>query len=345
MKHSAEIQTVLLISFLFLNIFSNIVVAPYVTPCSAISELEPKRGIADAVAPMNYGGCYKIFSDIAKEGEWARVIIQDRYGEHLDTSVIDIGEVKSFSNFGIDVAVTGVIVSGNGSVIGTSLAVDAVGKLTIDKTLPPTNKTTCYGNMDCPRGMECLIPLCGPYGCGNNTSWICGDVGCLDEGVGIPGGDLSIEQLYHSPMKCCTGLKAITKPGFFDENCDEVPLGQDMSSHVCSDCGNGVCEEWEEECTCPEDCYHGKIYKPTTPLEIDCESGCLVEEKCLSIGIRKDGKYCSLTEEMVNQKIGNESCDNNFECLTNACLSGKCVEESFIDKIIKFFLSLFSWWE
>jgi hypothetical protein len=53
---------------------------------------------------------------------------------------------------------------------------------------------------------------------------------------------------------CCPGLRAIPSgsgpptPGG-QWNCT---IGRD--SRVCSRCGNGVCEDWERPCGCPEDC-------------------------------------------------------------------------------------------
>ncbi len=60
--------------------------------------------------------------------------------------------------------------------------------------------------------------------------------------------------------KCCWGLEEIeyhTGPDA-DGNCGLPLMGR--SSGICSNCGNGVCEEWENKCNCPEDC------DPDSPL-------------------------------------------------------------------------------
>lgn len=54
-----------------------------------------------------------------------------------------------------------------------------------------------------------------------------------------------------SPDTCCEGLK-----GFWsndNDDCNSPSLG---GLQVCSDCGNGTCEQknWENKCNCPQDC-------------------------------------------------------------------------------------------
>lgn len=54
------------------------------------------------------------------------------------------------------------------------------------------------------------------------------------------------------PRKCCAGLTGIfTKSPGKDGTC---PTGIPYGGGICSDCGNGNCEKWENKCNCPEDC-------------------------------------------------------------------------------------------
>ena len=59
--------------------------------------------------------------------------------------------------------------------------------------------------------------------------------------------------------ECCWGLQRITLCVYYnpdDQNANEegcVGSGFPCGS-VCSDCGNGVCERWEDQCTCAKDC-------------------------------------------------------------------------------------------
>jgi len=87
------------------------------------------------------------------------------------------------------------------------------------------------------------------------------------------------------------------------------------------------------------------------PIEIPVEeipegnvfcSGCVLEGKCYPFGYRIKEDYCSgSTESFENQKIGDASCDNNFECESNLCVSGKCLSQSIIQKIINWFKNIF----
>ncbi len=75
---------------------------------------------------------------------------------------------------------------------------------------------------------------------------------CIKEGLS----DVeAISPEYNEQMtsECCQGLIKIAGgqyPKSYDENCIVMP-GVPV---ICSDCGNGDCEEWENKCNCPKDC-------------------------------------------------------------------------------------------
>jgi hypothetical protein len=108
------------------------------------------------------------------------------------------------------------------------------------------------------------------------------------------------------------------------------------------ECGIGGCV--------PEPGCKNKIKKcggkcPPCPGEDDEEifypcSGCELEDKCYPFGYRKEARYCSDNYEFVNQ-IEEGKCDNSFECESNVCISGECVEEGLMRRIIVWFKKLF----
>ena len=50
--------------------------------------------------------------------------------------------------------------------------------------------------------------------------------------------------------KCCEGLTKIYISDLDSNgNCENI-----MDISLCSNCGNNVCESWENKCNCPEDC-------------------------------------------------------------------------------------------
>ena len=76
--------------------------------------------------------------------------------------------------------------------------------------------------------------------------------------------------------------------------------------------------------------------------EISCDSGCILNNKCYSYGYRKNRQYCSeYFNEFVNPKPDNSKCENNFECVSNLCVDGECIEAGFFKKIMNWFSRIF----
>ncbi len=101
-------------------------------------------------------------------------------------------------------------------------------------------------------------------------------------------------------------------------------------------CSNKTCNEGETLCpdgTCKDKCY---IVNPD-----DCKYGCMYEGKCFPMGVRTSGLYCSDNLVMSSQKVSDEKCENDFECSSNVCVSGKCISEGLMEKIINWFSKLF----
>ena len=59
-------------------------------------------------------------------------------------------------------------------------------------------------------------------------------------------------------------------------------------------------------------------------------SGCIYGDRCLDTGVRlldgEDSVYCDFTGEIQNQKEEGVDCQNDFECATNSCSSGECID-------------------
>lgn len=86
--------------------------------------------------------------------------------------------------------------------------------------------------------------------------------------------------------------------------------------------------------------YGAKCEEPTESILV-CKDSCPLDGKCYPFGYRKGGKYCSDNGGFVEQLKGELTCENNFECSSNVCVSGKCISEGFIQKILKWFKRLF----
>ena len=137
------------------------------------------------------------------------------------------------------------------------------------------------------------------------------------------------------------------------------PLGGNYDSGA--DCGDNekfICYLGPRECdiyngTCVENRY---AEPPVGYIltDYDCEQGSRVDcwipnqntsnetdENCPSLGYRKSGDYCSEDGNYVTQRSGNESCENDFECLSNSCIDDMCVEKGFWTKLFEWFRNLF----
>jgi hypothetical protein len=54
-------------------------------------------------------------------------------------------------------------------------------------------------------------------------------------------------------------------------------------------------------------------------------NGCMLKNSCLPIGHRIDGRYCDISDELITQKKEKQPCQNNYECKTNQCSDGYCI--------------------
>ncbi len=71
-------------------------------------------------------------------------------------------------------------------------------------------------------------------------------------------------------------------------------------------------------------------------------TGCMDNRgDCLPIGTRTEDNYCGLNNKMNEFKIDNSYCNNNFECKSNVCVSGECISEGLIKRLINWFERLF----
>jgi hypothetical protein len=81
--------------------------------------------------------------------------------------------------------------------------------------------------------------------------------------------------------------------------------------------------------------------------------GCALNNKCVIQGTRvsidNESSYCNIDNEWSVQEETNSSCDNNYECKTNYCTSGKCYDvageiqqtKGLLEMILDFLQSIF----
>lgn len=119
-------------------------------------------------------------------------------------------------------------------------------------------------------------------------------------------------EVYQSPAvlgkeagECCEGLAVIVQATSSD--CAQAAVAGGENS-ICSACGNGSCESWENKCNCPQDCKTnchkaGEIYS-LMPLpngeqnNMDC-----------CVGLKPISKI-GLADVAVCSHCGNDICDS-----------------------------------
>lgn len=125
----------------------------------------------------------------------------------------------------------------------------------------------------------------------------------------------------------------------------EVPIGEIMQVPTCND---GVRNDGEEGVDCGGPC------EPCKEKTIECNSGCITDGKCLPFGTRivgdnKNALYCDISGKFSEQKGEGAICQNNYECLSNTCSNGVCVDinkqlqesRGILEKILSWFSRLF----
>lgn len=114
--------------------------------------------------------------------------------------------------------------------------------------------------------------------------------------------------------------------------CDGNNLGREL--YLCQNgCSNGACIRSE-----------GNENSPNNATNVTITSscnGCLSNNTCFLVGVRKSGEFCSENGTFINQLKKDKSCENNFECQSNVCISEKCISQGLIDRILNWFRRLF----
>jgi len=108
------------------------------------------------------------------------------------------------------------------------------------------------------QGGFCAQPTPEPEGivCGQGFMPSRDPLGCIDQVCCLPqacAGAGEFVPVMPDAKQCCPGLQTIPTAEISE---DGTCMFLDGAA-LCSDCGNGSCEEWENVCNCPEDCQVG----------------------------------------------------------------------------------------
>ncbi len=126
---------------------------------------------------------------------------------------------------------------------------------------------------------------------------------------------------------CCSGLSPIQPTQTLTSNGE---CGQLVGASVCSNCGNGVCEQWENKCNCTQDCQTPtqvctNEYAPVcgyleNSLCTPCPSGSSLDcKQCKGPGYFTYNNYCLMTLDKA-KFIAKGDC---FQCGNGVCESNE----------------------
>lgn len=112
-----------------------------------------------------------------------------------------------------------------------------------------------------------------------------------------------------------------------------------------------------KECETDADCGPTDACKTAVCSDYKCQrtqtQGCPLQTACLPFGSRQSqngtAQYCETSGELSAQKEAGHFCQNNYECKTNFCSNGTCLDiagqvekqKGVIDQILAFLRSLF----
>ena len=129
---------------------------------------------------------------------------------------------------------------------------------------------------------------------------------------------------------CCDGTKLSTNYMIGSTECISLP-----DSKICLDCGNGICEDWENRCSCPDDCdpngciaRGGTLYPNDGNLccrGLKAEPNYLWDEsgECTEVtGVDMEG---ATVQELICVRCGNGGCEEG----ENPCICSDCKDDIF----------------
>lgn len=87
-------------------------------------------------------------------------------------------------------------------------------------------------------------------------------------------------------------------------------------------------------------CYSGNDFILLNETNIINCSGCLLDSRCYPLGYRKSGEYCAENNSFVLQRERSNFCENNFECISNACVGSECIDLNLWQQFLGWFNDL-----
>jgi len=133
--------------------------------------------------------------------------------------------------------------------------------------------------------------------------------------------------------ECCDGLISIPTDliyepefSFSDNNGCSISVGAGGS--ICSDCGNDICEEWEDRCNCPKDCIDKDQAQFNQQINFNNSESYRKCDKVSDCYLVKSHKPCLAVEAIsreISEKEWNEYWEDQYKNRKTETLY-KCIE-------------------
>lgn len=145
--------------------------------------------------------------------------------------------------------------------------------------------------------------------------------------------------------KCGVNTFSVSQYCYIEETKETINENEKQSKceYYLKACKEGdilSCTTWKSQCPENLEKEAEKEAEKNEHLQV-CKDSCPSENKCYPFGYRKSKEFCSDKGSFEQQLDGDESCENNFECKSNVCISEKCISQSLLEKILNWFKKLF----
>ena len=127
---------------------------------------------------------------------------------------------------------------------------------------------------------------------------------------------------------CCDGTELSSNYMVGSSDCTYLP-----DSKICLDCGNGICEDWENRCSCPDDCDPNGCIAQGETLYPGDGNLCCAGLKAESNYLWDESGECTEAGQLICVRCGNWSCQEGenpcicpSDCDPSIFHGGDCVD-------------------
>lgn len=160
------------------------------------------------------------------------------------------------------------------------------------------------------------------------------------------------------PDECSSDVECDDKRPSTEDSCAGTPkkcLNTPLTECRAGDdyCPQDCLYGTDADCGEPGRCVSNSDCNDNDPCSVDrCEgtpkkcvnertqSGCNLDDDCVSTGTRTENRYCSPDKQFNEQQTTERACSNDYECVSNNCVNNQCMESNLIRRLINWLKNL-----